>query len=177
MMSLVDVVAALLFVGVLFYALFGGADFGSGVWDLLALDRPEAPRLRNQIDRSIGPVWEANHVWLIFAIVVFWTGFPRAFGPVMETLYVHFLTPPCMVTRLRSQVRRLSDSIGYVPDSSVGPFGEKQRWLPETELQRPVPASSIVEGFLIRSPSAATTPITYGSVPRENRPGHRKKRS
>jgi len=126
---------------------------------------------------AMGPVWEANHVWLIFAIVVFWTGFPRAFGPVMETLYVHFLTPPCMVTRLRSQVRRLSDSIGYVPDSSVGPFGEKQRWLPETELQRPVPASSIVEGFLIRSPSAATTPITYGSVPRENRPGHRKKRS
>ena len=90
-MSLVDVVAALLFVGVLFYALFGGADFGSGVWDLLALDRPEAPRLRNQIDRSIGPVWEANHVWLIYVLVFCWTGFPRGFGAIMTTLYVPWL--------------------------------------------------------------------------------------
>lgn len=90
-MSLVDVVAALLFVGVVAYALFGGADFGSGVWDLLALDAPQAPGLRRQIDRSIGPVWEANHVWLIYILVFLWTGFPTGFGAIVQTLYVPLL--------------------------------------------------------------------------------------
>lgn len=90
-MTLVDVIAAMLFVGVLCYALFGGADFGSGIWDLLALDRPEAPALRHQIDRSIGPVWEANHVWLIYVLVFLWTGFPEGFGAIVTTLYVPWL--------------------------------------------------------------------------------------
>ncbi|WP_116999788.1 cytochrome d ubiquinol oxidase subunit II [Desertimonas flava] len=90
-MSLVDVVAAMLFLGVLCYALFGGADFGSGIWDLLALDRREAPALRHQIDRSIGPVWEANHVWLIYVLVFLWTGFPEGFGAIVTTLYVPWL--------------------------------------------------------------------------------------
>ena len=75
--NLSDVVAALLFVGVVAYALFGGADFGSGVWDLTAGERRVAGGpLRAQIDRSIGPVWEANHVWLIYVLVFLWTGVP-----------------------------------------------------------------------------------------------------
>jgi len=86
-----DLVAALLFVGVLAYSLFGGADFGSGVWDLLAGDAPVAPALRTQIDRSIGPVWEANHVWLIYILVFLWTGFPAGFGAIVTTLYVPWL--------------------------------------------------------------------------------------
>lgn len=90
-MSLVDVIAAMLFLGVVAYALFGGADFGSGIWDLIARDTDQAPALRNQIDRSIGPVWEANHVWLIYVFVFLWTGFPEAFGAIMTTLYVPWL--------------------------------------------------------------------------------------
>jgi len=90
-MTLVDLVAALMFVGVVAYGIFGGADFGTGVWDLLAGDARHGGALRAQVDRSIGPVWEANHVWLIYVLVFLWTGFPRAIGPIMTTLWVPFL--------------------------------------------------------------------------------------
>jgi cytochrome bd ubiquinol oxidase subunit II len=87
-MSKADVCAAILWFGVTLYAIFGGADFGAGVWDLLAGRGNRAERVREQIDRSIGPVWEANHVWLIFVLVVLWTAFPRAFSAIMTTLYI-----------------------------------------------------------------------------------------
>ncbi len=90
-MTLPDAAAALLFVGVVAYAILGGADFGSGVWDLLAGDARNGAHLRSQIDRSIGPVWEANHVWLIYVLVFLWTGFPTAFGAIMTTLFVPWL--------------------------------------------------------------------------------------
>jgi cytochrome d ubiquinol oxidase subunit II len=64
---------ALTWVGVTAYALFAGADFGGGLWDLVAGGSARGARQRALIERSIGPVWEANHVWLIFAIGVFWT--------------------------------------------------------------------------------------------------------
>jgi cytochrome d ubiquinol oxidase subunit II len=87
-MSLADVVAAAMFVGVVIYALFGGADFGSGFWDLTAGGAERGGRLRVLIDHSIGPVWEANHVWLIYILVFWWTAFPRAFAAAMTTLFV-----------------------------------------------------------------------------------------
>jgi cytochrome bd ubiquinol oxidase subunit II len=88
-MSKADVVAVILFIGVTLYAVFGGADFGAGMWDLLAGHKTgRADRVRAQIDRSIGPVWEANHVWLIFVLVVLWTAFPPAFSAIMSTLYI-----------------------------------------------------------------------------------------
>jgi cytochrome d ubiquinol oxidase subunit II len=87
-MSKADACAAILWVGVTLYALFGGADFGAGMWDLLAGSGERADRVRAQIDRSIGPVWEANHVWLIFVLVVLWTAFPEAFSAIMTTLYI-----------------------------------------------------------------------------------------
>ena len=90
-MNLADVAAALLFLGVVAYAILGGADFGSGVWDLMAGDAREGAHLRSQIDRSIGPVWEANHVWLIYVLVFLWTGFPTAFGAIMSTLFIPWL--------------------------------------------------------------------------------------
>ncbi len=90
-MSLVDAVAAVLFSGVVLYAVFGGADFGTGLWDLTAGNDRRAGRIRRQVDESIGPVWEANHVWLIFVLVVLWTGFPTAFGAMMRTLAVPWL--------------------------------------------------------------------------------------
>ena len=90
-MSLADLAAALLFLGVVAYAILGGADFGSGVWDLLAGDARQGAHLRSQIDRSIGPVWEANHVWLVYVLVFLWTAFPTAFGAIMTTLFVPWL--------------------------------------------------------------------------------------
>jgi cytochrome bd ubiquinol oxidase subunit II len=86
--SKADVCATILWIGVTLYALFGGADFGAGVWDLFAGSGERADRVRDQIDRSIGPVWEANHVWLIFVLVVLWTAFPPLFSAVMTTLYI-----------------------------------------------------------------------------------------
>jgi cytochrome d ubiquinol oxidase subunit II len=87
-MTRADVCAAILWVGGTFYALFGGADFGGGFWDLLAGGAERGERPRALIQRSLTPVWEANHVWLIFCLVVLWTAFPPAFSAVMTTLYV-----------------------------------------------------------------------------------------
>ncbi len=90
-MGLSDVIASLLFVGVVAYAIFGGADFGSGVWDLMAGDAKQGAHVRAQIDRSIGPVWEANHVWLIYVLVFMWTAFPEPFAAIMTTLWVPWI--------------------------------------------------------------------------------------
>ncbi len=80
--------AVVLFIGVLAYALFGGADFGAGFWDLAAGGTDRGARPRELIDHSIGPVWEANHVWLIFIFVVLWTCFPEAYASITLTLFV-----------------------------------------------------------------------------------------
>jgi cytochrome bd ubiquinol oxidase subunit II len=81
-------VAAILIMVVAAYALFGGADFGGGIWDLLAggAERGRAPR--DLIDEAITPVWEANHVWLVFILVLLWTAFPPAFAAIMTALFV-----------------------------------------------------------------------------------------
>jgi cytochrome bd ubiquinol oxidase subunit II len=81
-------VAVVLFIGITAYAIFGGADFGAGIWDLLAGGTRRGDRPREIVDHSIGPVWEANHVWLIFCFVVLWTGFPEAYASITLTLFV-----------------------------------------------------------------------------------------
>ncbi len=87
-MSKADAAAAILWVGATFYALFGGADFGGGFWDLVAGGPERGQRPRDLIQRSLTPVWEANHVWLIFVLVVLWTAFPPAYSAIFTTLYV-----------------------------------------------------------------------------------------
>jgi cytochrome d ubiquinol oxidase subunit II len=84
-------VAASLFLGVLAYALLGGADFGSGFYDLTAGGSARGAELRTLIDHSIGPVWEANHVWLIYVLVTWWTAFPETFAAAMSTLILPML--------------------------------------------------------------------------------------
>ena len=81
-----DAVGAILLASVTLYAVFGGADFGAGLWDLLAGSTARGRRPRGLIDESITPVWEGNHVWLVFDLVIFWTAFPRAFASVMTAL-------------------------------------------------------------------------------------------
>jgi cytochrome d ubiquinol oxidase subunit II len=80
--------AVILWVGATFYAIFGGADFGGGFWDLIAGNAEKGERPRATIQRSLTPVWEANHVWLIFILVVLWTAFPGVFSAIFTTLYV-----------------------------------------------------------------------------------------
>jgi cytochrome d ubiquinol oxidase subunit II len=81
-------VAVVLFLCVTAYAIFGGADFGSGFWDLFAGNAEQGARPRAVIEHAIAPVWEANHVWLVFVFVVLWTGFPEAFASITLTLFV-----------------------------------------------------------------------------------------
>jgi len=82
------VIAVVLFIGVTAYALFGGADFGAGIWDLTAGGTARGEQPREVIDHSIGPVWEGNHVWLIFTFVVLWTAFPSAYASITLTMFV-----------------------------------------------------------------------------------------
>ncbi|HXN37820.1 MAG TPA: cytochrome d ubiquinol oxidase subunit II [Solirubrobacteraceae bacterium] len=76
-------VGAILLAILTLYAILAGADFGAGLWDLLAGGDRRGRAPRELIDATITPVWEANHVWLIFALVVFWSAFPSAFAAVM----------------------------------------------------------------------------------------------
>ena len=78
---------AVLLAGIVLYALLGGADFGAGIWDLLARGS-RADQQRQEIARAIGPIWEANHVWLIFALVTAFTVFPKVFAIVCIALYI-----------------------------------------------------------------------------------------
>jgi cytochrome d ubiquinol oxidase subunit II len=87
-MSKADAVAVILLIGVTMYAVFGGADFGAGLWSLLAGRGERGRRPRELVDWAIGPVWEANHVWLIFVLVVLWTGFSSAFEAIFSTLFI-----------------------------------------------------------------------------------------
>jgi cytochrome d ubiquinol oxidase subunit II len=87
-LSSADAVAGVLWVGVTFYTVFGGADFGAGFWSLFAGRGERGRRARELADWAIGPVWEANHVWLIFVLVVLWTAFAEAFGSIFSTLFI-----------------------------------------------------------------------------------------
>jgi cytochrome d ubiquinol oxidase subunit II len=81
------VLGAMLLVSLYLYFLFGGADFGGGVWDLFARG-PRRKEQRALVSDAIAPVWEVNHVWLIFAVVLLFSGFPRAFSAISIALHV-----------------------------------------------------------------------------------------
>ena len=81
------IIAAVMITALIIYALLGGADYGGGVWDLFAFGK-RAPAQRALIANAIGPVWEANHVWLILVIVVLFTAFPPAFAAISTALNI-----------------------------------------------------------------------------------------
>lgn len=88
-MPLEVLVAGVGLLAVIAYAVLAGADFGGGVWDMTA-SGPRRDAQREAISKAMGPVWEANHVWLIFVIVILFTGFPRAFAVLSIGLFVPF---------------------------------------------------------------------------------------
>jgi cytochrome d ubiquinol oxidase subunit II len=88
-MSSAEVIAVILWLALTAYAVLAGADFGGGVWDLFA-SGPRAADQRGAVAEAMGPVWEANHVWLIFMITGLFTAFPTTFGVLGMALYLPF---------------------------------------------------------------------------------------
>jgi len=89
---LADVPMVFILIGITAYTVLSGADFGAGLWTLIPFGgRAGAAATRDHTRHSIGPVWEANHVWLIFVLTVAWTCYPVAFGSIVSTLAVPLL--------------------------------------------------------------------------------------
>ena len=86
-LPLETIIAGIMIASLVFYALLGGADYGGGGWDLLAFGK-RAKQQRELISEAIGPVWEANHVWLILVIVILFTAFPPAFAAMATALHL-----------------------------------------------------------------------------------------
>src|SRR3954447_15565618 len=87
-MSLQDVPMLCVLAGLAIYTVLGGADFGAGMWQLLAGGGTRGDRIRDPAHDALAPVWEANHVWILFVITVSWTAYPEAFASVASTLSV-----------------------------------------------------------------------------------------
>ena len=87
-MQLAEVPLILILVGLAAYAVLGGADFGAGFWQLWGGRSEHDHGIREHAHHAMGPVWETNHVWLIFVLVVCWTAYPTAFGSIASTLSV-----------------------------------------------------------------------------------------
>ena len=88
MLHLYDIPLVFALIGLAFYAVLGGADFGAGFWQLTAGEGRQAERVREHAHAAMAPVWEANHVWLIFVLTVVWTAYPTAFGSIASTLSI-----------------------------------------------------------------------------------------
>jgi cytochrome d ubiquinol oxidase subunit II len=88
-MSLENQVAIWMLAGLTIYAILGSADFGGGIWSLLARG-PRAAETRKSISHAMGPVWEANHTWLVFFFIVMLSAFPLAFRALSIAMYVPF---------------------------------------------------------------------------------------
>jgi cytochrome d ubiquinol oxidase subunit II len=85
MWTLENLAAGAVLLGLVMYAVFGGADFGGGIWTALA-SGPRAREQRDGLFHAIGPVWETNHVWLIFVVVTLFTAFPKGFAAFCTVL-------------------------------------------------------------------------------------------
>ena len=116
-------VGALMLLAVVVYGVLGGADFGGGIWDALAAG-PRKAAQRKAIANAMGPVWEANHVWLIFVIVLLFAGFPRAYSALSVGLFLPFhLVLLGIILRGASFVFR-----AYSPGALEGETGAGGAW-------------------------------------------------
>ena len=152
-MSSADAVAAVLWLGVTFYAVFGGADFGGGFWTLVAGGGERGRRARELVDWAVGPVWEANHVWLIFMLVTLWTAFPEAFTSITSTLFI-----PLSLAALGIVLRGAGFAFHRVA------AGERGRHLSETAFA----VSSVLTPFFMGTVVGA---VASGRVPIGNAEG------
>src|SRR5512146_2806769 len=101
-------------IGLAFYAVLGGADFGTGFWQLTAGKGRQAQAVREHAHAAMGPVWEANHVWLIFVLTVVWTAYPAAFGSIASTLsFALFIAAVGIIFRGATYALRSGTSAGH----------------------------------------------------------------
>ena len=140
--------------GLVLYAVLGGADFGAGVWQLLSGPGPHGRAVRDHAHHAMAPVWEANHVWLIFVLTVTWTAFPVAFGSLASTL-----TIPISLAALGIIFRGLSYALQSATD-----VARERRFI---DLAFAV--SSILTPFML---GAAIGAIASGRVPVGNAAGN-----
>jgi cytochrome d ubiquinol oxidase subunit II len=140
----------LIVAGIAAYSVLAGADFGAGIWNLLGGHRRE--EVREYTHRAMAPVWEANHVWLIFVLVVCWTAYPEAFGAIFSTLYV-----PLFLAAIGIIIRGASYAL----------HGWGQRAGPERLVNAMFIAGSILTPFCLGATIGA---IASGRVPAPDQP-------
>jgi len=132
-----DAVGGILLASITLYAVLGGADFGGGLWDLLAGGDRRGRAPRALIDESITPVWEANHVWLVFDLVIFWTAFPHAFAAVMTTLAVPLWLALAGIVLPNDASAALHRRFGFTEAGRLAGVGRKHgRWIDTVLMQR-----------------------------------------
>jgi cytochrome d ubiquinol oxidase subunit II len=103
---MVYVVIAYLWTAILLYLLLGGADFGAGIIELFTSDNNKN-KTSITMSRTIGPIWEANHMWLIIVIVILFTGYPDIYATVSTYLHI-----PLLIMLLGIIARRWSGNVG-----------------------------------------------------------------
>ncbi|MCB0863442.1 MAG: cytochrome d ubiquinol oxidase subunit II [Solirubrobacterales bacterium] len=147
-MELADVPALLILLGIIAYAVLAGADFGAPIWAVTARGQ-ESERLAQAGHRSMAPVWEANHVWLIFVLVICWTAYPEIFGSIFSTLWIPLLLA-CLGIIMRA--------VGYVAGGVS--INRKVTWL--------AAAASLLVPFAL---GAVIGALVAGNVPPGNAAG------
>src|SRR4030095_7814657 len=186
--------ALLILVGLAAYAVLAGADFGAGFWKLFGRGgRGSREAARDHARRAMGPVWEANHVWLIFALVVCWTAYPVAFASIVSTLSIPlFAAAVGIILRgasyaLRGQLdaapgRRLVENV-FALSSILTPFAlgtvvgaVASGRVPVGNAQGDLLASwlnptSVLIGVLLVAPSSSPAAVSRGAdAPRLGEP-------
>lgn len=153
-MHLYDVPLIFVLIGLALYTVLAGADFGAGLWQLTAGSGQRGERIRDHAHHSMAPVWEANHVWLIFVLTVTWTAYPTAFGAIASTLAV-----PLFIAAIGIVLRGAS----YALRSGAGDARERRR------IDTVFGVSSILTPFALGTMVGA---IASQRVPPGNAAGH-----
>jgi cytochrome d ubiquinol oxidase subunit II len=153
-MVLADIPVIFILVGIAAYAVLAGADFGAGAWTLLSGADEKGRQLRDHARHSIGPVWEANHVWLIFILTILWTAYPTAFGSITSTLAIPLYIAAIGIV-LRGSAYALRGLAGETPQAA--------------HIERLFGLSSILTPFALGTVIGG---IASGRVPVGNSAGH-----
>jgi cytochrome bd ubiquinol oxidase subunit II len=140
-------------IGLAFYSVLGGADFGTGFWQLTAGSGRQGDAVREHAHAAMAPVWEANHVWLIFVLTVVWTAYPTAFGSIASTLSI-----PLFIAALGIIFRGVTYAL------RVGAAGSRELGAIDTVFS----ISSVLTPFAL---GAAIGGIASGRVPVGNAAG------
>jgi cytochrome d ubiquinol oxidase subunit II len=157
-LTLAEITAGVMVVALNAYVLFGGADFGGGVWDLLA-SGPRREQQRALIARAIGPIWEANHVWLIVVVVMLFVCFPAAFSTFGTVLHI-----PLSIMLIGVVLR---GSAFVFRAYSYGPRSEQRRWgqvFAVSSLITPVVLGMCVGAVVSGAVGAAMSQVVIGAV-------------